>query len=1015
MTRSNSATLLSAWLALLSAPALLAQETPPRAPAPEELIQLSPFTVNTSRDLGYQAENTLAGSRLNAKLRDTPGSLSVFTKEFLDDLGINDVRELLEYTVNSELDTASRVPGSGQNAFIGAANLNGNMITRGLTASQGLDYFTSITPADSYRVGRYDDSRGPNSILFGIGSPGGIINQSSKLAVTHRDTTTLRYTLGSWDRSRGEFDANRVLRQNQLAISLAAVQQENGGWRNFDFQDKKRIFGAVVFRPLPQLTFNVSAETGRDINAVMRSLTDSEEMLAWYDNRAARGPEAVTLTPNNVAPTAAQRALGITALNGSRSGQNHRVTYVENSATIFDAIGTYLTGTYNNSAVRAPDGTSGVTGGTLKISDLNLYPTFNNAGGPGMARYQDLFNVTVTADWQLIKALFLNLGHNYQRTNATLNLMTGADPTLRGEANRTLGIGGPANPYAGQLYFDGTWQRDTHSSDHRETRASLFYTLDSKSKWLGTHRLVGLLSHSVENDERVNSWLVLAGHPFNATPNNVNNRVTVRNYLTEGDYGTYRVGDWRALPATITFAGKTYGTTYANVPGGSASNSGGIQNTDSRLGVAQSHFLDGRLVTTFGYRVDQAKLIQLGYTNDPERGEVVDRDPAKQQGSYFTGRTNTAGAVFHLFDWVSLIANRSTSVGVPSISATVFPDGRLAGAPRGRGTDYGLAFDLLQNRLNFKVVHFTASELGKTGAAGSFRNRNGRIMDAFAGVLVGTGRPLSASQWDPIYSAYTPPVSSSLSDFDSSGYEARLTANLTPNWRLVANYSYSDSVRAGVYDEMAPWYGLKTSAGRFTQGVSQNASGQFVIDPGAYAAGGAVAKWIELGTLSPGANPAVLSTSASVSVAQEVFNLVDEMNQAKEDQEKRWGVRPHRVNLFTAYDFKTGFLQGFSLGGGWRWRSANVIGTDAGGRELTGRALAFADLMLRYTRKFEGLPGRCSFQINVSNLFDNADIIPMRLLTTDTAYILPNGHGAAYSRYDLVDPRDIRFSTTYSF
>ena len=45
------------------------------------------FTVNTSRDTGYSAENTLAGSRLNTKLRDTASSVAVFTKEFLTDIG----------------------------------------------------------------------------------------------------------------------------------------------------------------------------------------------------------------------------------------------------------------------------------------------------------------------------------------------------------------------------------------------------------------------------------------------------------------------------------------------------------------------------------------------------------------------------------------------------------------------------------------------------------------------------------------------------------------------------------------------------------------------------------------------------------------------------------------------------------------------------------------------------------------------------------------------------------------
>ena len=32
--------------------------------AQEPVVELSPFTVNTDKDVGYSAENTLAGSRL---------------------------------------------------------------------------------------------------------------------------------------------------------------------------------------------------------------------------------------------------------------------------------------------------------------------------------------------------------------------------------------------------------------------------------------------------------------------------------------------------------------------------------------------------------------------------------------------------------------------------------------------------------------------------------------------------------------------------------------------------------------------------------------------------------------------------------------------------------------------------------------------------------------------------------------------------------------------------------------
>ena len=70
--------------------------TPPPEDRKDAVVELSPFTVNTSGDVGYAAENTLAGSRLNTCLRDTASSVSVFTREFLDDLAITDLRELME-------------------------------------------------------------------------------------------------------------------------------------------------------------------------------------------------------------------------------------------------------------------------------------------------------------------------------------------------------------------------------------------------------------------------------------------------------------------------------------------------------------------------------------------------------------------------------------------------------------------------------------------------------------------------------------------------------------------------------------------------------------------------------------------------------------------------------------------------------------------------------------------------------------------------------------------------------
>ncbi len=423
--------LLPGWLALWIATTSLAQGAAPPVPSPaetEKAIELSPFNVIESTDGGYLAENTLAGSRLNTRLRDTAGSVSVFNKEFIEDIGLTNIRDLLEYTVNSALGS-NEESAENQNAYVNGAHLSGVIImTRGSRASPGLDYFRSITPSDPYRVARYEDSRGPNAILFGIGGVGGMFNQSSLEAETSRNRARARYGVGSWDRNRVEVEANKVLLKEQLAVAIAAVDQQNAGWRQHDFQDKRRVYGTVTLRPAPELTVKLMGETGRDVSAVLQTFTASEQVLAWYDNRQARGVSAVTFAPASLQPTAALRAVGVTGLNVAATGLNHRFVYLENDGTFFDSRGSYLTGTYNDSTVRAPDGTPGVTGSVLRLNEPAFFPYHINASGPGMFRDQSLRNYTVSADWMPTRNI---IGTDSSRREITGKVVTNNDLMMR--------------------------------------------------------------------------------------------------------------------------------------------------------------------------------------------------------------------------------------------------------------------------------------------------------------------------------------------------------------------------------------------------------------------------------------------------------------------------------------------------------------------------------------------------------------------------------------------------------
>mgnify|MGYP000448012230 CR=1 FL=1 len=75
----------------------------PRPPS-SEAVQLSPFLVSTAGDEGYRAANTLSGTRMNASLFHTPAAISVLTKDFLDDIGAENVADMLKFATSSDND-----------------------------------------------------------------------------------------------------------------------------------------------------------------------------------------------------------------------------------------------------------------------------------------------------------------------------------------------------------------------------------------------------------------------------------------------------------------------------------------------------------------------------------------------------------------------------------------------------------------------------------------------------------------------------------------------------------------------------------------------------------------------------------------------------------------------------------------------------------------------------------------------------------------------------------------------
>ncbi|HVS54318.1 MAG TPA: von Willebrand factor type A domain-containing protein [Opitutaceae bacterium] len=69
-------------------------------PGANDVVMLSPFEVSAGVDRGYAAANTLAGTRLNSNLADAAGSVTVVTKQQLDDTSALNVTDVFHYATN---------------------------------------------------------------------------------------------------------------------------------------------------------------------------------------------------------------------------------------------------------------------------------------------------------------------------------------------------------------------------------------------------------------------------------------------------------------------------------------------------------------------------------------------------------------------------------------------------------------------------------------------------------------------------------------------------------------------------------------------------------------------------------------------------------------------------------------------------------------------------------------------------------------------------------------------------
>ena len=236
------------WLAITTA---VGAQTAANNPSPStDAIVLSPFEVAAGQDNGYAASGTLAGTRLRTDLRDVPASISVVTKQFMDDVGATNLEGLLTYTLGTEVFglggnfSNHGLDGNFTDVISQLRGAQGATRVRGIgSADQTRDFFITSAAMDGYNTERVEINRGPNAILFGLGNAAGIINTGLIKAQTNQTRTKVENQLGQHGTHRLSLDHNQVLIKDRLALRVATLYGDKRYQLKPAYVRDERIFG----------------------------------------------------------------------------------------------------------------------------------------------------------------------------------------------------------------------------------------------------------------------------------------------------------------------------------------------------------------------------------------------------------------------------------------------------------------------------------------------------------------------------------------------------------------------------------------------------------------------------------------------------------------------------------------------------------------------------------------------------------------------------------------------------
>ncbi|MEX5540019.1 TonB-dependent siderophore receptor [Pseudomonas poae] len=224
-------------------------------PIPDGVVALPQTSVMGQGDYerawgpveGYVAKRTAAGTKTDTALVEAPRSISVATRQQMQDRNVQNLDDAVKYMpgiVSASYGSDTRYDWMRVRGFEPTQFLDGLPLPRGVYANP---------KAETWNLDRLALLRGPASSVYGQTPPGGLLDMVSRRP-SAQSSNAVQVQYGSDNYRQINFDSTgKVDDQGQFLYSLSGVLRDAG--TQVDHIDNKR------YNVAPSLTWNIDTDT----------------------------------------------------------------------------------------------------------------------------------------------------------------------------------------------------------------------------------------------------------------------------------------------------------------------------------------------------------------------------------------------------------------------------------------------------------------------------------------------------------------------------------------------------------------------------------------------------------------------------------------------------------------------------------------------------------------------------------------------------------------------------------